>query len=150
MSATFHIGNDSSSFITIDVLRRERPNASDYWDGNWVTSIVEIAAGPWKGAYRANFRTDEFARFRDRLQRLYDDKEAGAAEFESMERWLRMKVERSDRLGHVSVTGEAQPLFDKHNALHFALELDQSYLPAAIEGLGSVLKEFPVIGSPTD
>jgi hypothetical protein len=97
-------------------------------------------------------RSNEFAEFHDQLQKLYKDKEAPPAHFDSMEPWLQFTVERLDRLGHLRVAGRAQaePFFEGHNILQFVLELDQTYLPRVLDELDEILKEFPVIGSPTD
>jgi hypothetical protein len=152
MTTTFHLGGESSSFVKIEVLGRERPQAADYSDGNWLVSSIEVSAGPWNGRYGANLRADEFASFRQQLQNLYDDRDGPPAVFESMEPWLRFSVARSDKLGHIRVSGEArmEPFSQKHNVLQFVLELDQSYLPSALAGLATVDSEFPVVGSPTD
>jgi len=152
VSPTFRLGNESSSFVRIEVLRRERPEATDYWDGNWLASAIELAAGPWKGEFQASLRSDEFADFRGELQRLFDGEQGSTAEFKSMEPWLRLKVERSDDLGHITVSGAAQtqPFFNGQNVLQFVLELDQSYLPASLAGLADIVKQFPVLGTPDD
>ena len=152
MSSSFHLGNESSSYVAVEVSERQHPHTTDFWDANWVVSTVEVAAGPWRGRYPASLRSEEFATFRDQLTRLYNDTGAGPAKFDSMEPWLRLTVERTDRLGHLTVAGEArvEPFFDQHNTLQFVIELDQSFVPEALRGLAEILEEFPVIGSPDD
>ena len=149
MSLSFHIGNEAEH-VAVEVVAREHPDKSDYWDGNWLTAWVEVASGPWHGKYRAALRADEFVHFRDQLGRLIDDPEAPPAEFESMEPWLRFSIHRSpDRHGHVRVTGRAQtePFFDSHNVFYFVLELKTELLSANLDELGKVIDEFPVYGS---
>ena len=149
MARSFHIGNETTDRLAVEVAAREHPDRFDYWDGNWLTAWVEVASGPWRGQYQAALRAEEFVHFRDQLQRLYDDREAPPAEFESMEPWLRFTVQRSDRLGHIRISGRAQtePFFDSHNVFYFVLELDQSYLPTTLDELGKLIEEFPVVGS---
>jgi hypothetical protein len=149
MSASFHIGNEAKEHLTVEVLAREHPDKSDYWDGNWLTAQVEVACGPWHGKYRAALRAEEFVHFHDQLKRLKDDSEAPPAEFESMEPWLRFSVHRSDRHGHMRVSGHAQtePFFDSHNIFYFVLEVEQGFLLATIDELGKLIEEFPVVGS---
>jgi hypothetical protein len=149
MSASFHIGDAAAEHVSVEVLAREHPDKSDYWDGNWLTAQVEVACGPWHGKYRAALRAEEFVHFRDQLTRLSDDIEAPPAEFESMEPWLRFSVHRSDRHGHMRVSGRAQtePFFDSHNIFYFVLELEQGFLLATTEELGKLIEEFPVVGS---
>jgi len=150
MSRAFHIGGESAEHVTVEVVAREHPDQSDYWDGNWLTAWIDVASGPFQGKYRAALRAEEFVHFRDQLQTLFEDREAPPAEFESMEPWLRFEVHRSDRQGHLRVSGRAQtePFFDSHNVLYFVLELDQSFLPDTLEELNGVIQEFPVVGSP--
>ncbi len=152
MSHSFHLGDATTSHVVVEVRSRVWPKATDYWDGNWLTSIVQVAAGPWLGHYQATLRADEFAAFHDQLQRLYKDTDSPSAQFNSMEPWLQFTVERSDRLGHLRVAGRAQsePFFEGHNLLQFVLELDQTYLPRILDELAKILIEFPVIGSPND
>ena len=149
MSRSFRIGTAATEHLAVEVLAREHPDQSDYWDGNWLTAEVDVASGPWHGNYRAALRAEEFVHFRDQLQLLTDDREAPPAEFESMEPWLRFTVHRSDRHGHVRINGRAQtePFFDSHNVFYFVLELDQNVLAATLDDLGRLIEEFPVVGS---
>ncbi|HVC78425.1 MAG TPA: hypothetical protein VND96_18115 [Candidatus Micrarchaeaceae archaeon] len=149
MDHSFHLGDETTSYVDVEVLSRTH-DVSDYWDGNWLTSVVKIAVGPWKGRYGASLRAEEFAQFHDQLRRLYDDASAPPAQFDSMEPWLRFKVQRSDSLGHITIAGHAQaePFFEKHNILNFVLDLDQTYLPSVLDELDGILNEFPVVGSP--
>jgi hypothetical protein len=91
--------------IRVEVQRRERPLANDYWDGNWVVARVDVRVPPWSGSYEAALRTEEFVRFREALESMHRDL-AGVATFEPMEPWLELKLE-IDTTGHVSVYGEA-------------------------------------------
>jgi hypothetical protein len=45
------IGADRSEQLSIHVTRREFPEASDCWDGNWVYATIQIRAGAFRGAY---------------------------------------------------------------------------------------------------
>ena len=145
--AAFVLGQEGGEHVRVDVEAKERPLATDSDDGNWVIARVSVAAGPWKGGYRASLLTEDFERFRDELEALYEDPAADAAHFMSLEPWLRLSVARTDRLGHVKVTGEArqEPFFEGHNVLFLTLEIDQSFLPVAIAGLDAIVEAFPVI-----
>jgi len=149
MSSSFHIGDDAAEHVSVEVLAREHPDKSDYWDGNWLTANVDVACGPWRGSYHAALRAEEFVHFRDQLQRLGEDHDSPPAEFESMEPWLRFSVHRSDRHGHMRVSGRAQtePFFDSHNVFYFVLELEQGFLSGTLDELGRVMEEFPVVGA---
>jgi hypothetical protein len=151
-TSVFRLGGEDRDRLEILVLARNHPGMTDYWDGNWLRAQVTVVAGPWAGSYRAGLRADEFAAFREQLQRLYDDPAGPGARFESMEPWLRFTVQRTDRLGHVEVRGEArvEPFVEDHNVLKFSIEIDQSYLPHALEHLRKLLTVYPVLGSPNE
>ncbi|TMD36100.1 MAG: hypothetical protein E6I95_03015 [Chloroflexi bacterium] len=121
MSRAFHIGGESAEHVAVEVVAREHPDQSDYWDGNWLTAWIDLASGPFRGKYRAALRAEEFVHFRDQLQTLF---ESGRA--------------------------QTEPFFDSHNVLYFVLELDQSFLPDVLAELKGVIQEFPVVGSPHD
>lgn len=148
MGHSFRLGNEKEHLM-VEVLAREHPDKSDYWDGNWLTAVVDVASGAFRGNYHAALRAEEFVHFRDQLETLTEDREAPPAEFESMEPWLRFAVNRSEKHGHVHVSGRAQtePFFDSHNIFYFVIELDQDLLAATLDQLGELIDEFPVVGS---
>jgi hypothetical protein len=101
------IGADRSEQLSMFVTRREFPEASDYWDGNWVYATIRIRAGAFRGEYEALLRTNELASFRDQLATLHAALE-GSATFETMEHWLRVDI-LGDGRGHadrITRTGE--------------------------------------------
>jgi hypothetical protein len=132
--------------LSLWVVSRERPDDSDYWDGNWLNirarvedagALVKIA-GPW-------VRSDELADFLDQLAALYRDLK-GTAELDCLEPMLRIKVTCAKR-GDVEVTVEItpDPLTQAHR---FTFMIDQSYLASTLAGLERLLERFPVKGTP--
>jgi hypothetical protein len=53
------IGADRSEQLSIHVTRREFPETSDYWDGNWAYATTQIRAVAFRGEYEALLRTNE-------------------------------------------------------------------------------------------
>jgi hypothetical protein len=146
-AAVLHVKiGGSAGCVTVDVLGREHPTATDYDDGNWLLSQVSVEAGAWNGRFRASLRAEEFGSFLRGVRLLYDSLE-GTAEFVPMEPWLILKLE-GDRLGHVAVSGVADDEVATGNKLSLHFEIDQSYLPSVIRELEAVLAEFPVVGEP--
>ncbi len=83
-------------------------------------------------------------RFRDELERLYQTL-SGEAVLESHEPNVRVRVGPSDGAGHLDVRAEITPdLLAQGHWFEFAI--DQSYLPATIAQLESVMTEFPMKG----
>jgi hypothetical protein len=149
----FVIGNHAEH-IRVEVLRRERPSATDYWDGNWVVGRIDVRIPPWSGTYEALLRSGEFVRFREALESMNRDL-TGVATFEPMEPWLELELEVDD-LGHISVSGKAAPegsdrVFGQVG-LEFRLSsfLDQTALPNLIAELHQIEAAYPVRGKPSD
>ncbi len=140
------IGSEASEHVAIAVTRREFPDASDTWDGNWICATVGVRAGAFRGEYEALLRTDELAHLRGELSRLHAELK-GTAVFESREQWLRMQFEGDGR-GHFVAECEARDQPGTGNTLCFQLMLDQTQLPTVLSALDGVLAVFPVLGSP--
>ena len=83
-------------------------------------------------------------RFRDELEQLHQTL-SGEAALESHEPDVVVRVTAGDRAGHMRVRTEITPdhLAQGH---WFEFEIDQSYLPAAVAQLTSLLAAFPVRG----
>jgi hypothetical protein len=69
----FLIGSPSGERLSIDSLRWEFPDSTDFWYGNWVYANVTVKCGAFTGSYGALLRTDELAVFRAQLGTLYDN-----------------------------------------------------------------------------
>jgi hypothetical protein len=72
-SPAFRIGFSNRERVIVRPSRRERPEADDYSDGNWVEATIDIAAGAFRGEYEAQLRAEEFVRFRDQVRRLCEN-----------------------------------------------------------------------------
>jgi hypothetical protein len=89
--------------VSIRVLGRIHADATDYWDGNWLVTPVEVVAGAFEGEVGATLRAEEMRGFREAIQRLNQSLQ-GEALLESMETWLTLRV-TAERSGHVVVSG---------------------------------------------
>ncbi len=90
---------ESEECLTISLLGRSHPGATDYWDGNWVRANVKVKAGGFRGSVGGDLRTEELARFLAQLGRLQESLR-GTAEFATMEEWLSLRVS-GDGKGHM-------------------------------------------------
>jgi hypothetical protein len=140
------IGSSEREGLTIHVLGRMHPAATDYWDGNWLLAPIDIAVGAYSGRVDAGLRVDELARFRTELEALYQTLD-GDAHLSSIEGWVDMTAS-GDGLGHVTVAGSTRDRPGVGNQLFFRLEVDQTFLPPIIEALLAVERALPVLGRP--
>lgn len=144
-STELTIGHENGEHVVIRALSRNHPDLFDSWDANWVACEVEIAAGGFRGAFRADLRSEEFRAFLDEVEALTRTLE-GTASFSTMEGQIALSL-AGDGKGHVRVQGEAADTVGRDNRLHFSLEIDQSYLPAICRSLEVILAAFPVVGT---
>ncbi len=107
---------------------------------NWVKAHVSVFVGGFSGNIEANFLTSDFVRFRDGLRILHNDLK-GNAVFETLEGQLNLKLS-VDKLGHVTVDGEAVDIAGVGNKLIFQMNFDQSYLSQTLQELDAVIAGF--------
>lgn len=140
------IGGEGDDSITITILGRMHPGATDYWDGNWLLSPTTISVGDFTGRIGGGLRCDELQQFRVELESL-NATLSGAAQLSSMEGWVDVRM-IGDGLGHVAVSGSLMDEPGVGNRLEFTFDIDQTFLPGIIKSLVDVAQSFPVLGSP--
>jgi len=140
------IGSPGGEHLVVEPTSRNYPECTDYWDGNWIRCAVDVRAGGFRGAVKADMRAEEFVAFRDALRRLYDEL-AGEATFETMEHWLRIAIVGDGR-GHFEAKCELRDDPGMGNRLTFTLAFDQTYLPSMLRQLDAIVETCPVIGRP--
>ncbi len=121
---------------------RQYPEASDYWDGNWlrVTACcnsegsVVFTSGPI-------VRVDELGRFLSGCQHLYTTL-LGSAVLDCLEPNLRVEL-TAQTLGKIEVRLSITPdqIAESHTYIDF---VDQTYLPALMASCRAVLNNFPL------
>jgi hypothetical protein len=141
------IGDAGAHHVLIRPVSRTHPGLFDYWDGNWIDCDVQIAAGAFRGNFRAYMRSEEFAGFLTDLTALSRTLE-GAATFNTMEGQLSLTL-AGDGKGHVHVQGTAVDEPGTGNRLAFGFDIDQTYLQQIADCVESFVAAFPVV-NPTD
>lgn len=131
--------------LAIWVRGRQFSDSEDFSDGNWLSVLIQVdAAYTVVQAEGPILRADELSDLVEGCRRMYGAL-AGEVVLDAMEPNLRLKLAINARgqldVG-VDLTGDH--LAQSH---HFDFALDQSYLPAFIEGGEDVLRRFPVRGS---
>jgi hypothetical protein len=127
------------------VLGRQFPDATDFWDGNWLNIRAHVeATGASVEARGAFVRTSEIAQFAQELEALHTNL-VGEAALRCIEPALRIVI-RCDALGRVAVKLMITP--DHLTQLHeFEFSLDQTYLGPVLDGCKNILSNWPVRGA---
>ena len=123
------------------------PDHDDFWDGNWLASMLSARLGGFTAEIRAGLRVDELQAFQRGLEQIDQDLR-GEAVLDSMEHWIVLTVVCRPT-GTLSVTGELDDGSGAGNTLAFTIDgLDQTDIPAMIDGLAAIAQAYPVLGRP--
>ena len=128
--------------LRVRVRRRQFPDAQDYWDGNWVDVVaVCTTPGATVTAEGPIVHLGEVRGFLSECEALQQELQ-GKATLDCVEPNLRVRMEL-DKLGHISVRIEITPdhMTERHR---FDDMIDQTYLPAIINGCRRLLDTYPL------
>jgi hypothetical protein len=137
----FTIGGGAREKLVVRINGRERPDAVDNDDGNWLHASVEIIARRFAGSCVCSLRTEDFADFRSELALLTDNPTATAS-FSSMEDQLALRISASGS-GELTIAGHVSD-GAIGDCLQFKIEADQSSLPQVLQDIDRILAEFPI------
>jgi hypothetical protein len=146
MSVTVTVQGHDGSRLNVDVIRYERPEATDEADANWLVARIEVTNGTFSGTVEDSLTTQDFQEFRGQLVKALDVGD-GVAEFRTLEEILEVKV-TINRLGQANVSGRLRSLDRPSTELSFAFESDQSFLKRTVLDLDAVTNTFPVRPGP--
>ncbi|MGD6831239.1 WapI family immunity protein [Sutcliffiella halmapala] len=141
----FHLLGEETK-IEIDVLHRNYPNSSDYWDGNWVKSKIKIEIPGYLVRFDADLRTDELRDFVNEIK-LLNRSLKGIASLKNLDSYLQFECQMG-KLGQMLWTAETCYPAGYGAVLKFEFESDQTFLNRLIRELDDILTHFPVIGKP--
>jgi hypothetical protein len=137
---------EGGDFLTVTLLGRSHPGASDYWDGNWVTASVKVQAGGFCGSVGGDLRAEELVAFHNQFARLQESLR-GTAEFATMEGWLSLRVEGDGR-GRLTCRCVLRDEPGIGNTLDCTLVTDQTFTRSSVAELAAAVEAFPVVGRP--
>jgi autotransporter translocation and assembly factor TamB len=138
------IGNPEAQQVLIRPLFRSQPDLFDFKDGNWIDCELQVAAGGFRGSFRADLRSEEFQSFLEEMEALKRAVE-GTATLSTLEGQIALAL-TADGVGPVRVTGEAIDAKEDGNRLQFSFEIDQTEVPAICQSLSNLLAAFPAMG----
>jgi hypothetical protein len=142
--AVIRFGGGEAEYLTLRVHGRNIPDATDYWDGNFLWCTAEVVAGAFRGSLSNVLRNEDLGRFLARVEELYQRLD-GEALLDTLEGWLDLRL-IGDGRGHIEARGQLCDDPAHGNTLEFRLFFDQTFLPPIIGQLRAALEQFPVVG----
>lgn len=137
---------DERNYLLLNVLYRTYTDCDDYWEGNWLTTEININAGAWKGKCIAQLLAQEMLFLKEELEKLYK-KLNYSFEFKPMEPWIELNF-IGNKMGKIDIQGKACDEIGTGNMIVFSLKIDQTYLPEIIDCLKGVNEKYPIKGKP--
>jgi hypothetical protein len=137
------IGRESHDHVRVAILDRPFEDDSDQRGRNLLRGMVHAAAGPFQGAYRADFYAWDLEAFRDDLQALRESRQ-GSAALDAADGGLRVEFSAVGP-GRCVVRCVARDLWPSGARLEFEVRLDRADLAPVVRDLDALLRAFPVI-----
>jgi hypothetical protein len=128
--------------LSIWIVGRQFPDATDYWDGNWLNVVAHCSDGGASVTVNGTIlHLGEIAAWLKDLTKM-SDLLGGTAELPAIEPNLKLKL-ICDHLGHIQAECWITPdhLKQQHR---FTFEIDQSYLPGLIGECNTILQRYPI------
>jgi len=142
-SEMVEIGEKSGNYICIKVNSRCYPQATDYWDGNWLNAEIHVRYDTLQTKVQANLRSDEFNSFFKELEPMCESLK-GTAKFKAMEEWITMEID-GDGTGTFIMKGSVKGLSGVRKKVDFSIPFDKTELAKIIYQIKDVLRKFPVV-----
>lgn len=134
--------------LSIWVRHRANPEASDYWDGNWLIVRATMQVGQSSVTTEgAILMTSDFEQFRNQMAVMHETL-TGESSLSGLEPNLKVTI-RVNQLGQI--VGEVDITPDHLTEHHrFDVGLDQSYLPTLMTSCDAISRRFPTVGQRGD
>jgi len=143
---SFIIGENKTAYLKVQAYMHSHPDANDYWDGNWIDTVIEILVGGFRASFGACLRSEDFVHLYQGLEQLYSSLHSNY-KFETMEEQLTLFISGDGR-GHFEIKGIAIDKAGDGNELRFILSIDQTFIPDILSEIKEIIEQFPVKGSP--
>jgi len=140
------VGARDSDHLSVEILGRVHPDATGFWDANWLKARVSVRAGAFHGAFEADLRSDELEPFAAQLKAL-GGADQGVARLESCEGWVTLKL-APDQRGQLQATCEVRDDPTGGGSLRFGVAADPAQRLDLLDALRSILEAYPVVGDP--
>ena len=140
----FRIGRTDTEYFSVRIVGRHNAVRDD-WEVNLVDIEVELAAGGFRGLFRAKTTLGHLASLRNELAQLhsFDLQELAFEPYLSpFDSNLLFKI-KGDGLGNFIADFDVSD--EPGNQLEFRLSFNQSEIPEMLNGLDAMLTEYPFL-----
>jgi hypothetical protein len=137
--------SDGPDIIKIEPLQWTHPNSDNDWDRNWISSIITIKGGAFRGQFSCDLLSSDFELFKREMNKSYNNLNE-IATFKTIEGQIEIKCV-GDGLGHFAVNCKAMDEVGTGNELNISMSFDQTSIPELVRQLNNITKAFPIQGS---
>jgi hypothetical protein len=140
------LGTAAGDHVALRIVARAEQSVRDFWDTNWLSSVVEVSVGGFRGKNGAAWiRAEELLKFRKQLERM-SARQIFEAELLPLEPHLQLRLRPEPDSDRIAVLGTLADRVGSGCTLTFRFLLEGSLLETLIAQLRAVEEEFPTAG----
>ncbi|WP_157766315.1 hypothetical protein [Pedobacter ginsengisoli] len=132
----------NGNYVAIEIKDNTNRISNDYWDGNWLKSLINIHCCGFKANFSTDLRSTDFKSFHEDLIKLCND-QVKLIEFKTLEEGLYIKGQM-EATGNILWDVTAKDMFG--NSLTVSLSTDNFSLNLLINEVKDILTQYPVLG----
>ena len=132
-------GNDAR--LTIDVISYEHPDATEFYDSNWLRCKVSCQIGSLRTTEEMSMQTNDFVALQKSVV-LFSQHKSHESKFVTLEEQLQFTIQR-ERSTHIKIKGLISAMPPSHGRFTFEFEAE-ALSDSTIESLEHITLNFPV------
>lgn len=131
-------------YLKLEVLTNKGSGTKDFWEENWLYTLVEGRFPGFLVNYKCDLRTDEFKRTGEEILKLLNG-ETDTANFTTLEEDVEIHFHRED-YGEITVDGKLVATQLTNCCLKFNFVIDIFMMKSFSFQVQEILKDYPIIG----
>jgi hypothetical protein len=130
----------------IEILFSNNSSSNDFWESNWLHSIIKGNFPGFDFKFNTNIRTDDFKRALEKLQNLIANKNEDA-DFLTLEDNINLHFKR-EPTGSIKIKGKVVAIELSGCSLEFNFITDIATIEKFVSEISNLLNKYPIVGQP--
>lgn len=131
----------NSALLTIDVISYERPNATEFYDSNWLRCKVSCQIGSLRITEDMSLQTSDFLLLQESIS-AFKQHRVCEIKFVTLEEQLQFTIQR-EQSTHIKIKGAISAIPPSSGIFTFEFEAE-ALSDSTIESLEDITLNFPV------
>jgi hypothetical protein len=143
---SIYIKGEQAEIFEIKIKDRLYPQNKDYWDGNFLVSIVKASVNGFNASLNCNLRTDELSQLLNSIE-LFLQNNSLTMSLKTMEENIEANG-KFDGVGYVIWKVVLRSSEEYPSSLSFTIKSSIAEVENLKSGLKRLLSQYPIIGNP--